>query len=63
MPEDTGKIVNGGPMMGKAISNTDVPVVKGTSGIILFPVEESGRAEMHSMYKMCKMHFCLCPES
>jgi electron transport complex protein RnfC len=48
MPEDTGKIVNGGPMMGKAISNTDVPVVKGTSGIILFPVEESGRSEIQT---------------
>ncbi len=43
MPEDTGKIVSGGPMMGKAINSTDVPVVKGTSGIILFPVAESAR--------------------
>jgi electron transport complex protein RnfC len=45
MPEDTGKIVSGGPMMGKALSNTDVPVVKGTSGIILFPADESLRRE------------------
>jgi electron transport complex protein RnfC len=44
MPEDTGKIVNGGPMMGKAINNIDVPVLKGTSGIILFPGNESQRA-------------------
>ena len=43
MPEDTGKIVSGGPMMGKALANADVPVVKGTSGIILFPKSESGR--------------------
>jgi electron transport complex protein RnfC len=43
MPEDTGKIVSGGPMMGKSLSNTDVPVVKGTSGIILFPRSESER--------------------
>ncbi len=47
LPDDTGKIVSGGPMMGKALSNTDVPVVKGTSGIILFPVNESSR--MNSM--------------
>lgn len=46
MPEDTGKIVNGGPMMGKALNNTDVPVVKGTSGIILFPANESKRPEL-----------------
>jgi len=44
MPDDTGKVVNGGPMMGKALAMTDVPVTKGTSGIILFPSEESRRA-------------------
>ena len=40
--------------MGKAICNTDVPVVKGTSGIILFPVEESGRSEMQSCIRCAK---------
>ncbi|MBE0675412.1 MAG: electron transport complex subunit RsxC [Bacteroidales bacterium] len=45
LPEDTGKIVNGGPMMGKALSTPDVPVVKGTSGIIVFPQTESRRTE------------------
>jgi electron transport complex protein RnfC len=45
MPEDTGKIISGGPMMGKALNNTDVPVVKGTSGIILLPAGESVRRE------------------
>ena len=45
IPEDTGKIVSGGPMMGKALSSTDIPVVKGTSGIILFPSGESVRME------------------
>jgi electron transport complex protein RnfC len=46
MPDDTGKIVNGGPMMGKALAITDVPVTKGTSGIILFPADASKRAEV-----------------
>jgi len=46
MPDDTGKIVNGGPMMGKALSNSEVPVIKGTSGIILFQAGESKRPEM-----------------
>lgn len=45
LPDDTGKIVNGGPMMGKAVNNTEIPVVKGTSGIILFPANESLRPE------------------
>lgn len=43
VPETTGKIVNGGPMMGKALNTPDVPVVKGTSGIILFEEQESKR--------------------
>jgi electron transport complex protein RnfC len=46
MPGDTGKVVNGGPMMGKALALTDVPVTKGTSGIILFPADRSRRAEV-----------------
>lgn len=45
IPEDTGKIVNGGPMMGKALNDLNVPVVKGTSGIICFTEEESKRPE------------------
>lgn len=46
MPDETGKVVNGGPMMGKALSMTDVPVTKGTSGIVLFPADVSRRAEV-----------------
>ena len=29
LPDDTGKIINGGPMMGKAVSSLDIPIVKG----------------------------------
>lgn len=45
IPETTAKIVNGGPMMGKALNTPDVPVVKGTSGIILFDADESRRPQ------------------
>lgn len=48
VPEDTGKIVSGGPMMGKALADLDVPVAKGTSGILLIPKEESTRAEIYN---------------
>ncbi|MBI5137356.1 MAG: electron transport complex subunit RsxC [Nitrospirae bacterium] len=34
---DVGKVVFGGPMMGVAQYNLDVPVVKGTSGILVIP--------------------------
>ena len=54
MPGDTGKIVNGGPMMGKALNSTEVPVVKGTSGIILFPRKESERSEVHPCIRCAK---------
>ena len=31
LPEDTGKIISGGPMMGRAVASLDVPVTKGLS--------------------------------
>jgi electron transport complex protein RnfC len=33
--EEPGKVINGGPMMGIAQFTTDVPVIKGTSGILI----------------------------
>ena len=43
LPEDTGKIINGGPMMGKAVNFIDAPVTKGTSGITIMQEPESHR--------------------
>ena len=54
LPEDTGKIVSGGPMMGKALPNIDVPVVKGTSGIVLIPRSESERMEIQPCIRCAK---------
>lgn len=45
IPLNTGKIINGGPMMGKALTTLDIPVTKGTSGILLMPSEEAKRKE------------------
>jgi electron transport complex protein RnfC len=45
LPENTGKVIIGGPMMGKAIANLNIPVTKGMSGIVLLPVESSARLE------------------
>ncbi len=41
LTEDTFKIVNGGPMMGIAQYTMEVPVTKGTSGVVLFTKRES----------------------
>ncbi len=43
MPEDTGKVINGGPMMGRAMANIEAPVTKGTSGVLLMSTGESMR--------------------
>lgn len=43
---EIGKIIVGGPMMGRSASNLDTPVVKSTSGLLLFPVSESRRSEI-----------------
>lgn len=40
---EIGKIIVGGPMMGRSASNLDTPVVKSTSGLLLLPVDESRR--------------------
>jgi electron transport complex protein RnfC len=45
LPTDTGKVIGGGPMMGKALVNTDVPVCKGTSGVLLMNDKEAKRTE------------------
>jgi electron transport complex protein RnfC len=45
LPTDIGKVIGGGPMMGKALINTDVPVCKGTSGVLLMNDKEAKRTE------------------
>jgi electron transport complex protein RnfC len=39
------KIISGGPMMGFAISSLDIPVTKGTSGVVVMPEGEIVHAE------------------
>lgn len=43
--ENSGKIISGGPMMGKAMSNLDSTITKGTSGLLLMNKEEAERPE------------------
>ncbi|MDD2196347.1 MAG: electron transport complex subunit RsxC [Bacteroidales bacterium] len=61
VPEDTAKIVNGGPMMGKALISAETPVTKGTSGIILFPVKDSLRPVMKPACIRCGKCISACP--
>ena len=54
LPEDTGKIIGGGPMMGKALLSPELPVTKGTSGVLLLPREESVRQPMRNCIRCAK---------
>jgi electron transport complex protein RnfC len=62
LPDDTGKIINGGPMMGKALTNTDVPVIKGMSGVVIVPAGESVRDEIKPCIR-CAKCVSACPLS
>ncbi len=61
-PENIGKVINGGPMMGKALNRLDIPVVKGTSGVLLFPENESERDEILACVR-CGRCVTACPMS
>ncbi len=60
LPEDTGKVVLGGPMMGKAVSKLDIPVTKGTSGILILPDSEAHRKPVQPCIR-CAKCVSVCP--
>ena len=60
VPEDTGKVISGGPMMGKAVASLEVTVTKGTSGILLMPDVETRRKESQNCIR-CSKCVSVCP--
>lgn len=60
VPADTGKIILGGPMMGKAIVNIDAPTTKGVSGILLLPESMSQRPRIEPCIRCAQCAFA-CP--
>lgn len=60
LPETTGKVVSGGPMMGKALASTDIPVTKGTSGVLIIPTFEAKRKAMKDCIR-CAKCVSVCP--
>jgi electron transport complex protein RnfC len=60
MPGNTGKIIGGGPMMGKALIHADVPVTKGCSGVLLLPEQESVRKPIYNCIR-CAKCVTVCP--
>ena len=43
MPEGDNKVLAGGPMMGKALTSTEVPVCKGTNSVTVISDDEAKR--------------------
>ena len=60
LPEDTGKVIGGGPMMGKALVNTEVPICKGSSGVLIMNDKEAARAEAQPCIR-CAKCVSVCP--
>jgi len=60
IPEDTQKVINGGPMMGKSINSIDIYVVKGMSGLLMMPEKESKRVTPSNCIRCAQCTF-ICP--
>ena len=54
MPEDTGKLISGGPMMGRPLLDETAPVVKGTSGVLMIPEKEAARQAERNCIRCAK---------
>ncbi|MDL2255168.1 electron transport complex subunit RsxC [Parabacteroides sp. OttesenSCG-928-G06] len=60
LPETTGKVIGGGPMMGKALTSVAVPVTKGSSGVLLISEKEAKRREVMPCIR-CAKCVNICP--
>ncbi|MBP1924914.1 electron transport complex protein RnfC [Sedimentibacter acidaminivorans] len=58
--EEPGKIINGGPMMGIAQYTTDVPAIKGTSGILILNKKDATLQEPSNCIR-CGKCVSACP--
>lgn len=54
VPEGTGKIIGGGPMMGRAMNNIEMPANKRVSGLLFLPEDEARRVEPENCIRCAK---------
>lgn len=54
LPEGDVKILNGGPMMGRAVVELSAPILKGCSGITVISGKEATRHKEHACIKCAK---------
>ena len=62
MRDDASQVFLGGPMMGQAAANLDVPITKGTSGVVVFTAVEQAQVTQQE-YPCIRCGQCLdaCP--
>jgi len=60
MPEGDNKVLAGGPMMGKALNNIDVPVCKGTNSVTVLSGDDAKRKEPQPCIR-CAKCVSVCP--
>ena len=54
MPDGDNKLLAGGPMMGKALTSTEVPICKGTNSVTILSGEEARRKEPQPCIRCAK---------
>lgn len=54
LPEGDNKILAGGPMMGKALTTTEVPICKGTNSVTILTDEDSHRKDPQPCIRCAK---------
>ena len=60
MPEGDNKLLAGGPMMGKALTSTEVPICKGTNSVTILSDDEARRQEPQPCIR-CAKCVAACP--
>ena len=61
--DDVTRVFMGGPMMGAAVSSLDIPIVKGTSGVVAFTAAETREGAEQPEYPCIRCAHCVdaCP--
>jgi electron transport complex protein RnfC len=61
--DDISSVVLGGPMMGSAASSLDIPITKGSTGVIAFTQRETGRISAQKQFPCIHCGYCVdaCP--
>lgn len=60
VPEGTGKIIGGGPMMGRSLMNLNIPMAKGSAGILFMSDKDSIRLPVKNCIR-CTKCVNVCP--